>query len=172
MKMDAPEPKYSDGFTASALQGVLPLVIWAAHFFLSYASAEVASALDLQRFTVGGVPAPTIWLGIITVAAIAVLCVLTVVAIRHGKADAESGNTRATIRIGAAILALVGVLWSAVAIGFADGIERGSLPSSTSSFRTLPHVTAGVSQALGDDRIAATVLLRAAPITTAICVVR
>lgn len=120
MKMNAPEAKLADGFTASALYGVLPLAIWAAHFFLSYASVEVACALHLQRLTLAGVSAPAIWLWVISAAAIAMLLVLTVVAVRRGRADVESGNTLATVRLGAAILALVGVLWSAVPIAFVD----------------------------------------------------
>ena len=121
MKTDAGEAKLADGFTASALHGVLPLVIWAAHFFLSYASAEVVCTLHLQRFTLGGVSAPIIWLWIISAAAIATLSVLTIIAVRHGRADSESGNTHATVRIGAAILALVGVLWSVAPIALLDG---------------------------------------------------
>ena len=120
MKMNGHAAKIADGFTARALHGVLPLVIWAAHFFLSYASAEVACALHLQRVTLGGVSALSIWLWIITAGAIAALVGLIVVTVWHGRADRESGNIQATVRIGAAILALVGVLWSAVPIAFLD----------------------------------------------------
>lgn len=116
MKMSVSEPKRGDGFLASALHGVLPLVIWAAHFFLSYASAEVACALGLQRFTIGGVAAPIVGLWIMSVAAIATLLVVTMAAVWHGRADPESGNTLAAVRIGVGILALVGVVWSAVPI--------------------------------------------------------
>lgn len=119
--MSVRKVQLAEGFTASALHGVLPLLIWAAHFFVSYASAEVACALDLQRFTLAGVSAPSIWLWIISAAAIATLFVLTLVAVQHGRADAKSGNTQAAVRIGAAVLALVGVLWSAVPIALMDG---------------------------------------------------
>jgi hypothetical protein len=121
MKMSGPDAKPADGFVATALHGVLPLIVWAAHFFLSYASAEVACVLRLQRFTLGNVAALSIWLWVISAAAIATLLVLIVVAVRHGRADAQSGSTQAIVRIGAAILALVGVLWSAVPIAFVDG---------------------------------------------------
>ena len=120
MKTSVPQAKLADGFSASALHGVLPLVIWAAHFFLSYASAEVSCVLHLQRFTIGGVSAPSIWLWTISAAAIATLLVLTVAAVQHRTADAASGNTHATVRIGATILALVGVLWSVVPIVFVE----------------------------------------------------
>lgn len=120
MKLNTPDGSLADGFTASASRGVLPLVIWAAHFFASYASVEVACALQLQRVTFGGVAALSIWLWILTAAAIASLLALTVAAFRHGRADAGSGSMQATVRIGAAILALVGVLWSAVPIALLD----------------------------------------------------
>lgn len=116
--MHVPEAKLADGFTVATFHGVLPLVIWAAHFFLCYASAEIACALDLQRFALGGVSAPIIWLWTISAAAIAALLVLTVLAVRRGRTDAGSGNTLAAVRIGATVLALVGVLWSAVPIAF------------------------------------------------------
>lgn len=120
MKTSAPQAKLADGFLSAALQGVLPLVIWGAHFFLSYAGAEVACALRLQRFAFGGVTAPTIWLWIISVAAIATLLVVTLGPIRRGRADAESGDSLTAIRIGVGILALVGVVWSAVPIVVVD----------------------------------------------------
>ena len=120
MTSNTPETKIADGFTASVSHSVLPLIIWAAHFFLSYASAEVACALHLQRFTLGGVSALNIWLWSLSAVAIAALVVLTVVTARHDRADAKAGNMQATVRIGAAILALVGVLWSAVPIVLLD----------------------------------------------------
>jgi hypothetical protein len=115
----------TDGFAASTAHGVLALVIWAAHFFLSYASAEIACALDLQRFTLAGIPSPSIWLWVLTVGAIALLIALIVLAVRNERARAvgTSSSTLATVRIGAALLALVGVLWSAVPIVFAPLCE-------------------------------------------------
>ncbi len=121
MTSNTPETKIADGFTASALHSVLPMVIWAAHFSLSYASAEVVCALQLQRFTLAGVSALNIWLWSLSAVAIAALVGLTVVTARYSRADAKSGNMQATLRIGAAILALVGVLWSAVPIALLDG---------------------------------------------------
>ena len=97
------------------------MVIWAAHFFVCYAIAEIACALHLNRFTVLGVAGPKVWLWIISAAAIATLLLMVVRAVRHGGGDAQSGNTAATVRIGAAVLALVGVLWSAVPIALVDG---------------------------------------------------
>ena len=111
----------ADGFAAGASHGVLALTIWAAHFFLSYASAEVTCALDLQRFMVAGIPAPSIWLWMLTAVAIVFLIALIVLAVLNERTRAvpTSGGTLATVRIGAAVLALVGVLWSAVPIVFA-----------------------------------------------------
>lgn len=114
--MKLPAAKLADGFTATALHCVLPLVIWAAHFFLSYAGIEVACALDLRRFTLGGVAAPSLGLWIISAAAIAALCVLLWRASRYAK----SRSMAATVRIGAIVLALVGVVWSTVAIVMLD----------------------------------------------------
>ncbi len=121
MTMDVSESKLGDGFTAGAFQSVLPMVIWATHFFVSYASAEVACALDLNRFALLGVAAPSVWLWMISAAAIVTLLALTVRAVQAGRTGAESRSTAATVRIGAAILALVGVLWSAVPIALVYG---------------------------------------------------
>jgi len=121
MATDTPEAKLADGFTAGSLHGALPLFVWAAHLFVAYASAEVACALQLHRFKVLGLSAPDLWLWFISAAAIAMLVVLTVQAVRHRRAAAESGTTQATIQIGAAILALVGVLWSSVPIALVYG---------------------------------------------------
>ena len=122
MKLNAPDATLADGFTASASHGVLPLVIWAAHFFASYASVEVACALQLQHVALRGVAALSIWLWILTAVATASLLALTVAAVRCGRADTDSGSMQATVRTGAAILALVGVLWSAVPIALLDGL--------------------------------------------------
>lgn len=111
--------KLADGFAVGAVHGVLPLSIWAAQFFLSYASAEVACALDWQHFTLAGLALPRLWLWTVSAVAIASLAGLTALGIRNAKAQGESAGTLATVQIGAALLALTGVLWSAVAIVFA-----------------------------------------------------
>lgn len=117
----ARKTKLADGFTTAAWHGALPLLVWAAHFLVSYASAEVACVLHLDRFRVLGVSATNLWLWTITAAAIALLIVLTGRAMRYRRAEAESGATQALIQMGAAVLALVGVLWSAVPIIFVHG---------------------------------------------------
>ena len=117
--MSVRNTRLADGFAAGAFHGVLPFLIWAAHFFVSYASAVVACALDLQRFTLAGVALPSVWLGMISFAAIAALGGLIARAFRYDRAVAELGGTLATVRIGAALLALTGVLWSVAAIVFA-----------------------------------------------------
>jgi len=120
MTSNVRERKIADGFAASAAFSVLPMVIWAAHFFLSYASAEAMCALSLQNVAWRGVSALNLWLWSISAVAIAALVGLTVAAIRRGRVGAEAGNMQTTVRLGAAILALVGVLWSAVPIAVFD----------------------------------------------------
>ena len=120
MTIEVSEAKQADGFGASAFHGALPLMIWAAHFFVSYGSAEVACALHLYRFTVLDVSAPRIWLWVISVATIATLLIMTIRAVWHSGANTESG-TAGIVQIGASVLALVGVLWSAVPIVLLDG---------------------------------------------------
>ncbi len=121
MKLNVPDATLADGFAASASGGVLPLIIWAAHFFASYVSVEVVCALQLRYVALGGVAALSLWLWILTAAATGSLIALTVAAVRRGRSDADSGSMQATVRIGAAILALVGVLWSAIPIALLDG---------------------------------------------------
>jgi hypothetical protein len=75
----------------------------------------------LDRLKVLGVSATNLWLWIITAAAIALLIVLTRRATRYRRGEAESGATQALIEIGAGVVALVGVLWSAVPIIFVHG---------------------------------------------------
>ena len=117
----ARKTKLADGFTTAAWRGALPLFIWAAHFLVAYASAEVACVLHLDHFRVLGVSATNLWLWIITAAAIALLIVLTRRAVRYRRTEAEPGATQAMIQVGAAVMALVGVLWSAVPIIFLHG---------------------------------------------------
>lgn len=121
MKLHAPDATHADGFTSSASRCVLPLVIWAAHFFGCYASVEVACALRLHHVAIGGVAALSLWLWILTAAAIASLLSLTLAAIRHSRTDQGSGSMQDAVFKGTAILALVGVLWSAIPIALLDG---------------------------------------------------
>lgn len=107
-----------DGFTAGVLLGVLPLLIWATHFFGSYAAIEFACALDLQRFTLARIPVITVFLWVFSAVELAALALLVMLAVRNGKRDAEGGGTLAFVRIGAAALALVGVLWATVPMTF------------------------------------------------------
>lgn len=115
------EAKLPDGFSAGAWHSALPMFIWAAHFFVAYASAEVACALHLHRFKVLGMSASGLWLWFISAAAIALLILLTRRALRYRRAEAELGATQASVQIGAAVLSLVGVLWSAVPLVFVHG---------------------------------------------------
>ena len=111
----------ADGFTTGAWHGALPLFVWAAHFLVAYASVEVACVLHLDRFKMLGASATNLWLWVISMAAIALLIVLTRRAMRYRRAEAETGGTQALIQMGAAVLALVGVLWITVPITFVHG---------------------------------------------------
>ena len=50
------KPRFNDRFVAGTLMGALPLLVWAAHFFIAYLTVKTACALDLQRFTFDGIP--------------------------------------------------------------------------------------------------------------------
>lgn len=116
MSVSATGNEFGDGFTPGTVRGVLPFVIWAAHFFLSYASVEVACARGLQLYRLAGVPTISLWLWAITALTIGALVLLTARAARN--VSAESG-TLAGVHLGASLMALVAVLWSVVPIAFA-----------------------------------------------------
>lgn len=151
----------SDGFVAGALQGALPFLVWAAHFFLAYMTIKAACALDLQRFTLGGVSAISVALWLLSATAIAVLLGLGVLWGRTATRIGTSGErgTLALVRIGAILFALVATVWSTVPIVLVP-------PCANSYQRSSQPVT------LLQDFTAATVFFRATPITLAICVVR
>jgi len=81
---------FGDGFNPGTVRGVLPFVIWAAHFFLSYASVEVACARGLQLYRLAGVPTISLWLWAITALTIGALVLLTARAARN--VSAEQGH--------------------------------------------------------------------------------
>lgn len=110
-----PVSRFNDRFIPGALQGALPLLIWAVHFFVAYISIAAACALDLQRFTLAGASAISIFLWSLSAVAIGALVCLTALGVRTARRHGNS-STLSTVHIGAAILALAGVLWSTVPI--------------------------------------------------------
>lgn len=109
-------PRSNDRFVAGALLGALPLVVWAAHFFIAYMTVKAACALDLQRFTFAGISLVTIFLGLLSAAAIGALLWMIALEGRQARRHFDGGGTLAIVYIGATILALAGVLWSTVPI--------------------------------------------------------
>lgn len=110
-------PERNDRFVAGALQGVLPFLIWAAHFFLVYMAIKAACAVDLQHPLLNGasVISAAIWL--LSAAAIAALVGLGALWARPPRAGgAGAGGTLALVRLGAVLFALVAVVWSTVPI--------------------------------------------------------
>ena len=99
MSMTRAGPKAADGFAAGVWRGVWPLLIWAAHFVVLYASVEIACELDLQRWRVGDLPALASGLWLLTAVALAVLAGFTVVGLRNyaRRSDATVGHTRLAI---------------------------------------------------------------------------
>ena len=94
------KPRFNDRFVAGTLIGALPLLVWAAHFFIAYLTVKTACALDLQRFTFDGIPLITILLGLLSAAAIGAL--LWMVALQGGETRRhfDGGGTLAIVHIG------------------------------------------------------------------------
>ena len=108
--------RFNDRFVSGALQGALPLLMWAAHFFVAYMTVKTACALDLQRFTFAGVSLIAIFLCLLSAAAIGALLWMLALEGRAARRHFDGGGTLAVVHIGAVILALAGVLWSTVPI--------------------------------------------------------
>jgi hypothetical protein len=110
------KPRFNDRFVAGTLIGALPLLVWAAHFFVAYLTVKTACALGLQRFTFDGIPLITLLLGLLSAAAIGAL--LWMIALQRGETRRhfDGGGTLAIVHTGASVLALAGVLWSTLPI--------------------------------------------------------
>ncbi len=103
--------KTGDRFLPLTLRGILPLLIWAAHFALAYVIAAVACMRDFTG------ESETRWLLIVaSAAAIAWLAWLTVDAVRKLQRAPGQDATFAAVQFGVAALALIGVLWTTVPI--------------------------------------------------------
>jgi hypothetical protein len=96
--------KHGERFVAAARQGLLPLVIWALHFFFAYGA--VAAACDAGFAHVGA-----LLLGATALAVVA----LSALAFSAWRA-LRDGGLLAGARLGAAVLALVAVLWAALPV--------------------------------------------------------
>lgn len=149
-----------DRFVAGALQGALPFLIWAAHFFLVYMTIKGACALNLQHSTLGGVAVISAAIWLLSAAAIAALLALGVLWARAARAHRiGAGGTLGVVRLGAVVFALVAVVWSTVPIVLVPPCSNANLRS------TQPGLS-------GHDFAAATAFFSATPSTLAICVVR
>jgi len=114
--------KHGERLVAAARQGLLPLVIWALHFFFAYAA--VAVACDAGFAHVGA-----LLLGA-TALAVVVLAALAFSAWRALRQD----GLLAGVRLGAAVLALVGVSWAALPMPLlppCGGVVQPSSPART-----------------------------------------
>lgn len=103
-----------DRFLAGARQGVLPLLIWAAHFFLAYAFVAIGCRAGLDDVRVAGMPAIMLVLLGVSVLALGWLVGLVVAAVGGRRRDGARHPTLVPVRLAAAVLALVGVLWTTV----------------------------------------------------------
>jgi hypothetical protein len=95
-----------NGFLAASLQGLLPLLVWAAHFAFSYVFVALACMAPLGRGTLSAV------LLAATAAALIALAWMGVGAARLLARD--PGATGPAVRLGGAVLALIAVAWTAL----------------------------------------------------------
>ena len=106
-----------DRFFVRAIQGSLPLIVWAAHFFSVYilAAAQCSPAAITRD-------APNIWLlALISAAALGLCGFLTWRAwcvVREAGADPALHDWAA---FGSGVLALAGILWSSMPLLMLDG---------------------------------------------------
>ena len=106
-----------DRFFVRAIQGSLPLIVWAAHFFAVYilAAAQCSPAAITRD-------APSVWLLALISAAAVVLCgFLTWRAwcvVREAAGDPALHHWAA---FGSGVLALAGILWSSMPLLMLDG---------------------------------------------------
>lgn len=107
----------SDRFVAGVRQGVLPLLIWVAHFFVAYAVVAVGCKAGWDEIEVADLPVLTLVLLVVSLIALVWLVALSLLAmkaLRRGSNGADS--VPVVVRLGVASLALVGVLWATVPV--------------------------------------------------------
>lgn len=106
-----------DGFFTRMLYATLPLIVWAAHFFLAYAlvAAQCSPALI-------DAAAPRRWLlGLLSLLALGACVALLVRARKKLGAASESAPLHEWAMAAAAILAITGIAWSSVVMLMLDG---------------------------------------------------
>ena len=106
-----------DRFFVRAIQGSLPLIVWAAHFFAVYilAAAQCSPAAITHD-------APSVWLlALISAAALGLCGFLTWRAwcvVREAGGDPALHDWAA---LGSGVLALAGIVWSSMPLAMLDG---------------------------------------------------
>ncbi len=133
---------HNDHFLAGSARGALPLLIWAAHFFVTYVSIKSACALDLQRLSLAGVSAISLFIWLLSAVAIGALVWLVALGVNAARSDGSAG-TLSIVRAGAAILALAGVLWSSVPIALVPPCANAyDFTSASAPFNAVPSTLA------------------------------
>ncbi|MBZ2207845.1 hypothetical protein [Massilia soli] len=106
-----------DRFFVRALIGTLPLLVWAAHFFVSYALvAAQCSPAAITR------DAPGVWmLAALSAAALAACALLLWRALRVVRAAGGHPALHDWAALGSGILGLMGVAWTTLPVFMLDG---------------------------------------------------
>jgi hypothetical protein len=116
-----------DGFVYGARDGVLPLLVWAAHFAFAYLFVSLGCASGLGELRlVGGVSAMTCVLLLVSVAALAWLAWAGALSARALLETPAPRDTLVEVRLGATLLAFVGVLWTTLPILMLPPCHSGS----------------------------------------------
>lgn len=106
-----------DNFFARAIHGALPLLLWAAHFFASY--ALVAGRCSPAAIEPG---APGLLaLALMSAAALAACACLLWIALRRVRAAAGDAPLHDWAALGAAVMAFAGIGWTAVPLFLVGG---------------------------------------------------
>lgn len=105
--------KSAPPFFAGAIRASLPLWVWALHFSFSYVSVAVGCRAGWQLGTLAGL-APLRWLLVLgSIVALPAAALLLISAMRS--VAAEDGLT-ACVRLLAAVMALLGIVWASVPV--------------------------------------------------------
>ena len=106
-----------DRFFVRALHGVLPLLVWAAHFFASY--ALVAAQCSPAAITPG---APSLWmLAMLSAAALGLCALLLWRAWRDVRTPGGEPALHNWAALGSGIMGLMGVVWTSLPLLMLDG---------------------------------------------------
>jgi len=105
-----------DEFLYGARQGALPLLVWAAHFAFAYLFVALGCASSVGELRFIGVSAITWVLLAVSLAALAWLAWIAATTARALLSVPAPRDALAEMRLGAALLAGVGVLWTTLPI--------------------------------------------------------